>query len=137
RRTPAMPRPRLAPASPGAPAACGPRAGAARGARRPDSIRLLLVRIAARAHVAREALECGAHLVCERGIAAHELGRMAEVEPEQVVAHQHLAVAARTGADPDRRDRELAAHRSSEPRRDPLQHQREAAALLEQPRLAG
>src|SRR5262245_57044285 len=83
-------------------------------------------------HVARERVARGG---TQLGVAADELRLVTEVEPEQVVRHQHLAVALDAGADADRRDRELARDRGAQACRDALQHEREAAGAFERLRV--
>src|SRR5439155_23689005 len=78
-----------------------PRRGAS-PARSRRSIGLLIALETVRLDVGAEALEGVARGVRERGVAAHELGGAAQVEPQQVVAHQHLPIAGRARADPDR-----------------------------------
>jgi len=56
-------------------------------------------------------------------------------EAEQVVVDEHLAVAVRAGADPDRRHREPARHFGRDGRRHSLEHDREATGLLERDRV--
>src|SRR5262245_54736668 len=107
---------------------CWPRA--APGSR-PCSIGLLLGGEAPGLDVVHEARERLAHRAGEVGIAAYELGAPAEVEAEQVVTHQHLAVTGGAGANADGRNREPAAHQSPESPGNSLQHQREAPGLLE------
>ena len=50
---------------------------------------------------------------------------------EQVAEDEHLAVAVRPGADPDRRDRELPRHGARQLHRDALEDERVAAGALE------
>ena len=74
--------------------------------------------------------------VRELGVLLHEPRRMAVVEAEQVVPHEHLAVDAGAGADPDRRDREQLGDPGGDRRRHRLEHEREAAGRLERERVA-
>src|SRR5262245_60914922 len=76
---------------------------------RTPSIRLLLGGKPTRLHVRDVAVECFAHRLGQARVPSHELRLVAEEESEQVVGHQHLAVAADAGADPDGRNAERAA----------------------------
>ena len=70
---------------------------------------MLLLREAALAHVGGVRVERGADRLADLRVALDEARRAALVEAEEVVPHEHLAVAVGAGADADRRDRELVA----------------------------
>ena len=71
-------------------------------------VRVLLLGERAAAHLARVGRERVADLAGEVRVALDEAGEMTLREAEQVVVDEHLAVTVRAGADPDRRDRQLA-----------------------------
>src|SRR5439155_1676802 len=102
----------------------------------PRSIRFLLGGESAGLHVGDVALERLADGLGQARVTANELGLVAQEQAEQVVAHEHLAVAADPRADADRRDRERARHLRAQPGRDALEHDREATGLLQHLRLA-
>ena len=60
---------------------------------------------------------------------------MTVVDPEQVVEHEHLTVGAAAGADPDHRDLEALHHDVGDGGWDRLEHDREAAGLLQRDRV--
>jgi hypothetical protein len=60
---------------------------------------------------------------------------MAVVDAEQVVEHQHLAVGGRPGADPDHGDLHPRHDQLGEVAGDGLEHDGEAAGLLERDRV--
>ena len=60
-----------------------------------------------------------------------EARRVARVDAEQVVQHEHLAVGVRAGADPDHRDLEQRRDRRGDRGRDRLEHDRERTRRLE------
>ena len=83
------------------------------------------------AHVGREGgdrLGSDAAYVC---VLADELGRPLCGQAQQVVEHQHLAVAGRTGADADGRHVERFGHRRTHDVGHALDHEREAAGRRE------
>src|SRR4051794_10754584 len=57
----------------------------------------------ARAHVVGETLDGACRVTVEVGVPAYELGSPPVLEPEDVVVHEHLAVAVTARADTDRR----------------------------------
>src|SRR5262245_58282784 len=60
------------------------------------------------------------------GILPHELGNVAARQAEQVVQHEHLAVAAGAGADADGGNRQLGSQLDGNRRRNALQHDGES-----------
>jgi hypothetical protein len=77
-------------------------------------VRVLLLGERPVADLAGVPLDRRANRRCKIGVLLDEARRMAFVEAEQVVPHEHLTVAVRAGADPDRRDVE----RRCDPRGD-------------------
>ena len=70
------------------------------------------------------------------GVAAQEARREPFVDTQHVVDHEHLAVAARAGADADRRGRNLGGHARGQRRGNLFEHDAETARLAQQVRVA-
>ena len=84
-----------------------------------------------RAHVLRVGRHAAQHLALHVGVLLDELRLVAVVDAEQVVQHEHLAVGAGAGADPDHRDLHVVHDRVGHLGGDRLEHDREAARLLQ------
>ena len=95
------------------------RARGRRRVRRAGGVRLLEARVAAGPHVVPEGSDRAADRVADLGVAPHEPRRLPEREPDQIVQHEHLAVALGAGADPDRGNRERARDLGTQLARDP------------------
>src|SRR5262245_47788442 len=74
--------------------------------------------------------------LAEGDVLAHEARRRGLAQAEQVVHHQHLAVATHARADADRGDRELRGDLGAELLGYALEHHRECAGLLDRARVA-
>ena len=96
---------------------------------------MLRRRVPALAHVGRVGSDAGVHLVLNVRVALNETGALAFTDPEQVVEDEHLAVGRRARADPYHRNLRSTASAPPRPRRDRLEHDREAAGLLQRQRL--
>ena len=77
------------------------------------------------------------HLVLDRGEALGEARAVAVIDAQQVVEHEHLAVGGGTGADADDRDLHALHDRVGDRRGDGLEHDREAAGVLQVEGVAG
>ena len=88
------------------------------------------VREGARAHVGAEVSERAAHGRAQLRVLPHELGRPARVQPQQVVRHEHLAVARGPRADADGGDAQQRLQRGRHLRGHLLQHDGEGAGAL-------
>src|SRR3989442_10233546 len=118
------------------PRACSARVQARMSERLVISCMLLLegmlrVGILAVAHFRRESLHGLLDLLGEVRVALDELRRKAVVQPEQVVEHQHLAVAVLPRPDADGGNRERLRDLGRERRGNQLQDDRECARVLE------
>src|SRR6185437_16200689 len=96
-----------------------------------DREALLLGRKSAAAHFLRVAFQRITDRVTRLGVAFYEGRRKAAEQADDVVEHQHLAVAVRAGADADGGDTDAARDELRELRRHELEHHAPAARLLE------
>jgi hypothetical protein len=97
---------------------------------------VIVLREAAGADVVGELAHAVGHRVEQVGIALDEARSVPLADAEQVVEHQHLAVGGRAGPDPDDRDLDALHQRLGHGSRDGLEHEREAARVLERDRVA-
>ncbi len=96
---------------------------------------MLRRRVATLAHVGRVGRDAGVHLILEVRVALHEARAAALADPQQVVEHQHLAVGRGPGADADHRHVDQRHQLLGDGRRNGLEHDREAARLLQRQHL--
>src|SRR3990172_6751796 len=81
-------------------------------------------------HILPECFHCLERLFLEIRILLYELRREPVEQPQEVVEHQHLAVAVRACADPDGRDMEQTADLLCERGRHGFEHDSEGACVL-------
>ena len=98
-------------------------------------VALLVVRERTRTHIVGERLHRLDRLALEVGVAAHELRHETIFDAEQIVIDEHLPVGVHTGSDADGRDRDRLRDHLGHSHGDTLQHDGEAAGVLE--RLGG
>jgi len=89
------------------------------------------------AHLVAELAHGGDHRRAQVRVALGEAGRVAVVDPQQIVEDQHLTVGCRPGADPDHRHGQAGHDLGGDGRRDRLEDDRKAARLLELERVLG
>src|SRR5215211_1242758 len=68
---------------------------------RSHRVAVLLLGVLARANLVRERAHAPDHLLAHAGVALHETGGVAVVDPEQIVEDEHLAVGRAPGPDSD------------------------------------
>src|SRR6185437_2746937 len=73
----------------------------------------------------------GVHLLLDVRVALDEARTETVADPEQIVEHEHLAVRRWPRADPDHRDLDARHQLLADGTRDRLEHEREAARLLQ------
>src|SRR5207247_5712649 len=78
-----------------------------------------------------EFLKCGRHRRADVRVALGELRLELAIEAENVVKHEHLAIAIHARADPDGRDRKTLGRERTDRRGNALQHDRESSGVLE------